>query len=531
MARRIKNRFYAVFWDSAAAKWPGSRRTHIDLMIKLNLHLKEGSVQTPILTLHVLVEGQDGALLGRLPVVGAHFVLVARAGDEGVVTVRPPLAKSWPLGHEQMKEPSTFSHCAPPHTPLSNSHSFTSVEKSQKNISETTLKQLWHGGRESCHPFDALEGEGGAERQHSWRVETSPEDAHCQLHADIIPVRRKKSVHLTITGGRVEAGSEATLTHAEIRPLSVETLSVGGTELRILHAFINIWEERGRNALREGRPLLRCSPLQLVPLTCRYPWGQTYDSMDEHEKDNYWTGFLTYTGGVGVIQAVSLITVAGWLLKAPDLPDLVQLLRLTTEKQIQKNVARLHTKMLFYFQPKQGTGRQRKICVVQLEPATQSVLGGDRLVLGDLVAVLAGIHDVVSVMLDLLAALGVVIGVAGGGRGARLGTFELVPVVVVVVQLGHLVDLDRGLWRVFDVDVDDAGLARAPGSGLYRSEEEEGKSQGRNEASPDMHSRLKLRFSAGSSCNTVTMCNRRTETIQTDRRAASRWFQMPECLT
>lgn len=44
---------------------------------------------------------------------------------------------------------------------------------------------------------------------------------------------------------------------------------------------------------------------------CRPPDPQAYDSMNEHEKDNYWTGFLTYTGGLGVIQAVSLITVAG----------------------------------------------------------------------------------------------------------------------------------------------------------------------------------------------------------------------------
>lgn len=35
--------------------------------------------------------------------------------------------------------------------------------------------------------------------------------------------------------------------------------------------------------------------------------------------------------------------------------------------------------------------------------------------------------------------------------------FQLVPIVVVTVQLRHLVDLDRGLWRMFDVDIDDVG--------------------------------------------------------------------------
>lgn len=47
-----------------------------------------------------------------------------------------------------------------------------------------------------------------------------------------------------------------------------------------------------------------------------------------------------------------------------------------------------------------------------LKAATQRVLGGDGLVLGDLVAMLAGINYVVAVVLDLLAALCVVIGVA-----------------------------------------------------------------------------------------------------------------------
>lgn len=49
-----------------------------------------------------------------------------------------------------------------------------------------------------------------------------------------------------------------------------------------------------------------------------------------------------------------------------------------------------------------------------LEAATQHVLGGERLVLGDLVAMLAGKNYVVAVVLDLLAALCVVVAVAGG---------------------------------------------------------------------------------------------------------------------
>lgn len=92
-----------------------------------------------------------------------------------------------------------------------------------------------------------------------------------------------------------------------------------------------------------------------------------------------------------------------------------------------------------------------------LEAAAQRVLGGDGLVLRNLVVVLVGIDYVVAVVLDLLAAVCVVVGVAGGRRGAGLGTFELVSVVLVVVQVRHPVDLDRGLRRMFDVDVDDAG--------------------------------------------------------------------------
>lgn len=39
---------------------------------------------------------------------------------------------SWPLGHMQRKEPSMFTHWASPHTLLSRSHSFTSVERSRR---------------------------------------------------------------------------------------------------------------------------------------------------------------------------------------------------------------------------------------------------------------------------------------------------------------------------------------------------------------------------------------------------------------
>lgn len=92
-----------------------------------------------------------------------------------------------------------------------------------------------------------------------------------------------------------------------------------------------------------------------------------------------------------------------------------------------------------------------------LEAPAQGVLGGDVVVLGDLVAVLAGVNYVVAMVLNLLAALSVVVAVAGGCGGALLRAFQLVPVVVVVVQLRHLVDLDRGLWGMFDVDVDDTG--------------------------------------------------------------------------
>lgn len=49
-----------------------------------------------------------------------------------------------------------------------------------------------------------------------------------------------------------------------------------------------------------------------------------------------------------------------------------------------------------------------------LEAATQHVLGGDGLVLGDLVAMLTGINYVVAMVLDLLAALCVVVAVASG---------------------------------------------------------------------------------------------------------------------
>lgn len=92
-----------------------------------------------------------------------------------------------------------------------------------------------------------------------------------------------------------------------------------------------------------------------------------------------------------------------------------------------------------------------------LEAAAQSILGGDRLVLWNLVGVMAGVDDIVTVVLDLLAALGVVVSVAGGRGGARLWILQLPSIVVEVVQLRYLVDLDRGLRRMFDVDVDNAG--------------------------------------------------------------------------
>lgn len=57
---------------------------------------------------------------GGSPVgTGSHFAIMA--------------LQSWPLGHTQRKEPSMFTHWASPHTLLSSSHSFTSVEKEQKN--------------------------------------------------------------------------------------------------------------------------------------------------------------------------------------------------------------------------------------------------------------------------------------------------------------------------------------------------------------------------------------------------------------
>lgn len=69
-----------------------------------------------------------------------------------------------------------------------------------------------------------------------------------------------------------------------------------------------------------------------------------------------------------------------------------------------------------------------------LEAPAQHVLRGDRLVLRNLVSMLAGVEHVVAVMLDLLAAVCVVVGVAGGRRrGARLGALDLMSVVVVAV--------------------------------------------------------------------------------------------------
>lgn len=96
-----------------------------------------------------------------------------------------------------------------------------------------------------------------------------------------------------------------------------------------------------------------------------------------------------------------------------------------------------------------------------LEAAAQRVFGGDGLILGGLVAILAGVHYVVAVVLDLLAALCVVVAVAvGRGGRAQLRAFLLMTVTVVIVQLRHLVHLDRGLRRVFYVDVNKVGAVR-----------------------------------------------------------------------
>lgn len=76
--------------------------------------------------------------------------------------------------------------------------------------------------------------------------------------------------------------------------------------------------------------------------------------------------------------------------------------------------------------------------------------------LGHLVAMLAGIKEVVAMVLDHLT-LCMVVAVAGSRGGACLRSFHMVPVVVVAVQLRHLVYLYRCLRRVFDVDVDDTG--------------------------------------------------------------------------
>lgn len=68
-----------------------------------------------------------------------------------------------------------------------------------------------------------------------------------------------------------------------------------------------------------------------------------------------------------------------------------------------------------------------------LKAATQCVLGCDGLVMRKLVAMWVGIHHIIAMVLNLLAAFGVVVTVAGGGRGTCLGAFLLVPIVVMII--------------------------------------------------------------------------------------------------
>lgn len=65
-----------------------------------------------------------------------------------------------------------------------------------------------------------------------------------------------------------------------------------------------------------------------------------------------------------------------------------------------------------------------------LEATTQYVFRGDGLVVRNLVTMLARIDYVVAMVLDLLAALTMVVAVAG--RRACLGSYYLLPVVVIV---------------------------------------------------------------------------------------------------
>lgn len=76
-----------------------------------------------------------------------------------------------------------------------------------------------------------------------------------------------------------------------------------------------------------------------------------------------------------------------------------------------------------------------------LEAASQLVLGSHRLVLG--VSLLVGVNAVSMSVLDALAAAVVGEGVAG------LCVFDL----SITVHRRHLMDLDRGFWRMFHMDI------------------------------------------------------------------------------
>lgn len=46
--------------------------------------------------------------------------------------------------------------------------------------------------------------------------------------------------------------------------------------------------------------------------------------------------------------------------------------------------------------------------------------------------------------------------------------FLLLPAIVITVQLRHLVDLDRGFWRMLDVDIDNAGAEHWRNTGHHK---------------------------------------------------------------
>lgn len=49
-------------------------------------------------------------------------------------------------------------------------------------------------------------------------------------------------LHLTITGWHVEASSESTVAHTQIRSYCVETFAMRGTQLCVVGTLINICE-------------------------------------------------------------------------------------------------------------------------------------------------------------------------------------------------------------------------------------------------------------------------------------------------